>query len=71
MRCQTINHYITYSIISANPQISYSSALSTIRLYPITSGRNAGHTFVQWTGVFSSDADAGTDHVPPHPLVAL
>ena len=55
----TINHYITYSVITAEPQISYSSVYSTIRLFPVTSGANEGHTFVQWTGQFSSDADAG------------
>ncbi|KAN0114600.1 Bet v1-like protein [Hyaloscypha variabilis] len=55
----TIDHYITYSIISAKPQLSYSSVVSTIRLFPITSGHHEGQTFVQWTGNFSSDADAG------------
>ncbi len=33
--------------------------MSTIRLFPITSGKNEGHTFVQWSGIFSSDAGAG------------
>ena len=56
---QTINHYITYSIITASPELSYSSVLSTVRLFPITSGFHEGQTFVQWTGTFSSDADAG------------
>lgn len=56
---QSIDHYITYSIISAQPQLSYSSVVSTIRLFPVTSGENEGHTFVQWSGNFSSDADAG------------
>ncbi|CZT19065.1 uncharacterized protein RCC_04911 [Ramularia collo-cygni] len=55
----SINHYITYSIISSQPELSYSSVLSTIRLYPITSGELEGSTFVEWTGNFSSDADAG------------
>jgi len=55
----TIDHYITYSVISAQPQLSYSSVVSTIRLFPITSGKHGGHTFVQWSGNFSSDADAG------------
>jgi len=55
----TINHSITYSVISATPSLSYSSVLSTIRLFPITSGHHKGQTFVQWTGFFSSDADAG------------
>ncbi|RQM04748.1 hypothetical protein DH86_00004043 [Scytalidium sp. 3C] len=55
----TIDHYITYSVISAQPQLSYSSVVSTVRLFPITSGKHEGHTFVQWSGNFSSDADAG------------
>jgi len=54
----TIDHYITYSVISAKPQLSYSSAVSTIRCFPITSGHHEGETFVQWSGDFSSDADA-------------
>ncbi|KAI1078923.1 hypothetical protein F5B20DRAFT_546679 [Whalleya microplaca] len=55
----TINHYITYSVITAKPELSYSSVLSTIRCYSITSGELEGSTFVEWTGNFSSDADAG------------
>lgn len=55
----SINHYITYSVISSQPELSYSSVLSTIRLFPITSGELEGSTFVEWTGNFSSDADAG------------
>ncbi|KAI5918098.1 hypothetical protein F4810DRAFT_693602 [Camillea tinctor] len=55
----TINHFITYSVISAKPELSYTSVLSTIRCYPITSGEFEGSTFVQWSGDFSSDADAG------------
>ncbi|KAI1763924.1 hypothetical protein GGR53DRAFT_496050 [Hypoxylon sp. FL1150] len=55
----TINHYITYSIITAKPELSYSSVLSTIRCFAITSGELEGSTFVEWTGNFSSDADAG------------
>ncbi|KAI0142864.1 hypothetical protein GGR57DRAFT_508462 [Xylariaceae sp. FL1272] len=55
----TINHYITYSIITAKPALSYTSVLSTIRCYAITSGELEGSTFVEWSGNFSSDADAG------------
>ena len=54
----TINHYITYSVISSTPALTYTSVLSTIRLFPVTSGEHAGSTFVEWTGNFSSDADA-------------
>jgi len=56
---QTINHYITYSVISASPELTYSSVVSTIRLFEVNSGELEGSTFVQWTGNFSSDADAG------------
>ncbi|KAL8680517.1 MAG: hypothetical protein Q9186_003316 [Xanthomendoza sp. 1 TL-2023] len=54
-----IDHYITYSVIVASPALSYSSVISTIRCYPITSGTDEGQTFVTWTANFSSDADAG------------
>ncbi|RYP10177.1 hypothetical protein DL764_000798 [Monosporascus ibericus] len=55
----TINHYITYGVITSKPELSYSSVLSTIRLYSVTSGDLEGSTFIEWTGNFSSDADAG------------
>ncbi|RYP30713.1 hypothetical protein DL767_006129 [Monosporascus sp. MG133] len=55
----TINHYITYSVITSKPELTYSSVLSTIRLYSVTSGEFEGSTFIEWTGNFSSDADAG------------
>ncbi|KAL8279824.1 hypothetical protein RQP46_007674 [Phenoliferia psychrophenolica] len=55
----SIDHSISYSVISATPALTYSSVVSTIRLYPITSGQAAGGTFVTWSGSFSSDADAG------------
>ncbi|KAK5164550.1 uncharacterized protein LTR77_009756 [Saxophila tyrrhenica] len=55
----TINHYITYSVITAKPELSYTSVLSTVKCYPVTSGEAEGSTFVEWTGNFSSDADAG------------
>ncbi|EPS39349.1 hypothetical protein H072_6859 [Dactylellina haptotyla CBS 200.50] len=55
----SIDHYITYSAITSNPAPSYSSVISTIRLYPITSGGSQNSTFVQWTANFSGDADAG------------
>lgn len=57
---QSIDHYITYSVISAKPELSYTSVVSTIRAYPVTSGKHEGQTFVTWTGNFSSDADAST-----------
>ncbi len=57
--CQTIDHYITYSVIASTPALTYSSVISTIRLYPVTSGPHEASTFVQWSAHFSSDADAG------------
>ena len=56
---QTINHYITYSVISSEPALTYTSVVSTIRCYAITSGDLEGSTYVEYTGNFSSDADAG------------
>ncbi|PSN74896.1 Bet v1-like protein [Corynespora cassiicola Philippines] len=55
----SIDHYITYSVISSQPALTYTSVVSTIRAYPVTSGDHAGHTYVTWSGNFSSDADAG------------
>ncbi|TKA38142.1 hypothetical protein B0A54_11156 [Friedmanniomyces endolithicus] len=55
----TINHYITYSVITSQPGLTYSSVLSTIRCFAVTSGEAEGSTFVEWSGNFSSDADAG------------
>jgi hypothetical protein len=66
---QSIDHYITYSVISAQPQLSYSSVVSTVRCVPITSGKHEGHTFIQWSGNFSSDADAGKSSVRDWPQV--
>ena len=56
---KTIDHYITYSVISSTPALTYSSVISTIRCFPVTSGKEQGGTFVQWSAHFSSDADAG------------
>ncbi|KAF2204893.1 Bet v1-like protein [Delitschia confertaspora ATCC 74209] len=55
----TINHYISYSTISSDPALTYTAVVSTIRLYPVTSGEHEGKTFITWSGNFSSDADAG------------
>ncbi|KAK8194400.1 hypothetical protein M8818_007590 [Zalaria obscura] len=54
----TLNHYITYSVITAQPELSFTSVVSTIRCYAITSGELEGSTFVEWTGNWSSDAGA-------------
>lgn len=56
---QSIYNYITYSIIDSNPAITYTSVISTIRCFQVTSGPSAGSTYVQWSAHFSSDADAG------------
>ena len=63
-RKQTINHYITYSVITSQPALTYTSVVSTIRCYAVTSGELEGSTFVEYTGNFSSDADAGTSKPP-------
>ncbi|KAI0532118.1 hypothetical protein GGR58DRAFT_491527 [Xylaria digitata] len=55
----TINHYITYSVITAKPNLTYTSVYSTIRCYAVTSGELEGSTYIEWSGNFSSDADAG------------
>jgi hypothetical protein len=64
---QSIDHFITYSVITSQPELSYSSVVSTIRAYPVTSGKGEGQTFVTWSGNFSSDADASTysPRIPP------
>ncbi|KAG8749816.1 hypothetical protein FRC12_013207 [Ceratobasidium sp. 428] len=51
-----IDHFITYSVIDSEPALGYSSVLSQIRLFPITSGDHRGSTFVQWSAQFSGDA---------------
>jgi len=55
----TIDHYITYSVISSQPALTYTAVVSTVRCFSVTSGKHEGHTYVQWSGHFSSDADAG------------
>ncbi|CAF9919275.1 hypothetical protein IMSHALPRED_004573 [Imshaugia aleurites] len=55
----SIDHFITYSVISSTPALTYSSVISTIKCYAVTTGPNEGSTFVQWSANFSSDADAG------------
>ncbi|KAH8589815.1 hypothetical protein B0O99DRAFT_522475 [Bisporella sp. PMI_857] len=55
----TIKHYISFHIIKCEPWgLPYTSVLSTIRLYPITSGSAESGTFVQWSGHYSADASA-------------
>jgi len=61
---QSLGHYITYSVITSQPALSYTSVVSTIRCYSVTSGELEGSTLVEWTGNFSSDADAGTQLCP-------
>lgn len=45
-------------MITAQPELSFTSVVSTIRCYAITSGELEGSTFVEWTGNWSSDAGA-------------
>lgn len=59
----SIHHYITYSAVSAEPALTYSSVYSTIRVYPITSGPLEDATFVEWSATFSGDADASVIQV--------
>jgi len=54
----TINHSITYGIVTSSEKLSYTSQLSKITCTAITTGKLAGSTFVQWTAEFSNDADA-------------
>lgn len=57
---KTIKHYISFHILKCEPWgLPYTSVLSTIHLYPITSGSAAGSTFVEWSGHYSADASAG------------
>lgn len=53
-----LDHYVTYSVIESKPEISYSSQVSTVRAYPVTSGAHSNKTFVTWSASFSSDASA-------------
>ncbi|EAA32891.1 Bet v1-like protein [Neurospora crassa] len=54
-----LEHFITFSVINAEPELSYSSVVNTIRLWPVTSGEFANTTFIRWSTRFSSDADLG------------
>ncbi|POY75443.1 hypothetical protein BMF94_1515 [Rhodotorula taiwanensis] len=54
-----LRHSISYSVVTSEQPLSYSSVISTISLAAVTTGELAGSTFVTWTGQFSSDADAG------------
>ena len=53
---QSINHSITYGIVDSSESLSYTSQLSKITCTPVTAGKLAGTTFVQWTAEFSNDA---------------
>ncbi|KAK4199980.1 hypothetical protein QBC40DRAFT_77004 [Triangularia verruculosa] len=54
-----LDHFITYSVINSEPELTYSSVVSTIRCWPVTSGEFEDSTFVRWTSKFASDADIG------------
>jgi len=55
----TIKHSMSFNIIKCEPWgLPYAGALSTLRLYPITSGAAEGSTYVEWRGQYSSDATA-------------
>lgn len=48
-----INMFVTYELIASEPAISVSSAVHTIRLFPVTFDNTC---LVQWTSDFSNDA---------------
>jgi len=54
-----LDHFITFSVINAEPDLPYSSVVNTIRCWAVTSGEFEDSTFVRWTSKFSSDADIG------------
>ncbi|KAH8589829.1 hypothetical protein B0O99DRAFT_636305 [Bisporella sp. PMI_857] len=55
----TEKHYMSFNIIKCEPWgLPYTGVLSTIHLYPITSGFAEGSTFIQWSGYYSADASA-------------
>lgn len=54
-----LDHFITFSVINADPELTYSGVVTTIRLWAVTSGELENSTFVRWTSKFSSDADLG------------
>ncbi|KAL4928008.1 uncharacterized protein BDV17DRAFT_292028 [Aspergillus undulatus] len=55
----TVKHIISFHILKCEPWgLPYTSVLSTIRLFPITSRHAAGGTFVEWSGHYSADASA-------------
>jgi len=54
----TIDHSITYGIVSSSETLSYTSQLSKITCSRVTSGQHKDATFVRWTAEFSNDAGA-------------
>ncbi|KAL4935590.1 hypothetical protein BDV06DRAFT_228691 [Aspergillus oleicola] len=55
----TVKHLVSFHILKCEPWgLPYTSVLSTIRMYPITSRDAAGGTFVEWSGHYSADASA-------------
>jgi hypothetical protein len=51
---------MSFNIIKCEPWgLPYTGALSTLRLYPITSGAAKGRTYIEWRGQYSNDATAG------------
>ncbi|KAK3379180.1 hypothetical protein B0T24DRAFT_569007 [Lasiosphaeria ovina] len=52
-------HFITFSVILAEPALTYSGVVNTIRCWPVTAGDCENSTFVEWTSKFTSDADLG------------
>ena len=67
----SIHHYITYSIVTAEPALSFSSVYSTIRVYPVTSGPHEDKTFIEWSATFSGDADASAIQVRRYSIIPV
>jgi len=65
---QNLDHFITFSVINAEPDLPYSSVVNTVRCWAVTSGEFEDCAFVRWTSKFSSDADLG---MPPIQLTSF
>ena len=63
---QSLEHFITYSVIDAQPALHYSGVVNTIRCWAVTSGKMENSTFVRWSSRFASDADISMSCPPQH-----
>ncbi|KAK7419942.1 hypothetical protein QQZ08_010645 [Neonectria magnoliae] len=51
-----INYTLSYYVHDSLKPLKYAASASSIKLFPITFGEHKGHTFMQYTGEFASDA---------------